>query len=554
MNDQKVVRQIFKNNFSTIAMFKCVRKEFALDLINGNIYFNTPSSWIREEQEGNKGRGDVLEGTILSAHEKDASKFISNLKKNKTIEFFAHKGYIFFRKKQIKKYYCTCFYGLSTNQFEKNIDALGKATFLGKIGKEYFSDFSDNITKEKYEAMQDKEKPVVVLISNPNEFFRRIKVALNQLGIPEEKVIISPVEYVNKYMVSYADIPSPLELLLKDDYYVGQSEIRIIINSLDDVFLKKMQSLGNKIHIGNLEGIVQIFDYYFDDMLVAMTKEKQLMFTLPHPVERSFEDMDLDELIDLYLQIDKELLPNSNGTMSKGDKKQKELDGIREIIEKKYNIIFRYENNQIQIYNADKTVFTLIDKMRSCPQNVEMFENKMRQLLKEEKFDEAKDYLNEARRDDDGLRNISRFYEAKLNEIEEKFENAIECYSCCINRNIHLKDSLSGRSNSYSRIGMYNNALEDLNELQEIVGYNHQIYSNKGIALVGLRRYREAIEAFDKSLELEKHNAFAYYNRSVTFFKLSDYTNAKRDILKALELEPSNEFYRESYDTFYKTL
>lgn len=101
-NDKKSVRQIFNNNFSTIAMFKCVKKEFALDLINGNLYFNTPSSWIREEQEGNKGRGDVLEGTILSAHEKDASKFLSNLKKNKSIEFSHIKDMCFFERSRLK--------------------------------------------------------------------------------------------------------------------------------------------------------------------------------------------------------------------------------------------------------------------------------------------------------------------------------------------------------------------------------------------------------------------------------------------------------------------
>ena len=55
------------------------RKKYAQTFIKGEIRFSKPMSWIKEEDKGNKGKGDKLEGTFLSVKKNDKSEFIKLL-------------------------------------------------------------------------------------------------------------------------------------------------------------------------------------------------------------------------------------------------------------------------------------------------------------------------------------------------------------------------------------------------------------------------------------------------------------------------------------------
>ena len=90
--------------------------------------------------------------------------------------------------------------------------------------------------------------------------------------------------------------------------------------------------------------------------------------------------------------------------------------------------------------------------------------------------------------------------------------------------------------------------------MQELIGYNSQIYSKKGVNLLNINKLTEALEEFNKSINLKKDNAEAYYNRSVAYYKLQDYKKAKDDIKKALSYNPMNNFYQTQYEKFYKNL
>lgn len=291
-------RAMFNFDFSTILLFRCTRRKYAESFLKGKIFFNQPKNWIQIEKNGNKGQGDVLEGTFLSANENDKSNFIEKLKENKNLTYFYENGFIYFRRKTVENLYSICFYGLKDNSFtEKNIDEDGKVHYISRVGNSYFTDFSDNVTESNYSSISDSEKPVVLFINNPHKFFAKIRESLKKIGLKEEEIIISPVEYIDKKVVSISAIPYPKELLLKDNHYSKQSEIRIIINSQNEKFVKYMKDNNNTIDIGNIEDITEIYDYYFKDLLIEKTGKNSIIFTLPKPTLESFEEMDLERII-----------------------------------------------------------------------------------------------------------------------------------------------------------------------------------------------------------------------------------------------------------------
>lgn len=127
-------------------------------------------------------------------------------------------------------------------------------------------------------------------------------------------------------------------------------------------------------------------------------------------------------------------------------------------------------------------------------------------------------------------------------------------YNYCIENEIKLTEALSSRSNCYNKLQKYDFAIRDLELLQDIIGYNSQIYSNKGINLINLNRLDEAITEFNKSIEMNEYNPEAYYNRSVAYYRKGIYKNAKNDIVKAIKYKPTSKFYKLQYERFYKNI
>ena len=263
-----IPKPVFGFDFSTLILFRCLPRKFAEPFLQGKIYFGSPEDWIAKEEDGNKGQGDLLEGVFLSCKENDNSDFIKKLKADPSLVSFLHNRYLFFRRKAILSLRCLCLYGLRSNAFEKEIGPDGRAHYCTKISKNYFSDFTDFKSRDEYENAKSDEQSVVIRINNPHVFFSRIRSFLLTLGVKEDEIIISPVEYLDRYTQMIATVPSPSELLLKDKAFQEQSEVRIIVNSSSPKYLDYMQKHGNVLSIGSLEDIAELFDYYFDDMSI----------------------------------------------------------------------------------------------------------------------------------------------------------------------------------------------------------------------------------------------------------------------------------------------
>ena len=173
---------ISKAPFSTYMFFRCMKKEYAELFISGKIHFSKVGDWIKYEGK-NLGIKDSLEGTYASN-----LIFTGNNKANINIVY--NNTYEHYRKKEIESIYGLCFYGLKSNSFNnKYVDIYGKNQIYSKVSKKYFESFSSNITKDVYEKLEEKEKPVVVFITNPRELYSRVWRALKKLGIKDKDFI-----------------------------------------------------------------------------------------------------------------------------------------------------------------------------------------------------------------------------------------------------------------------------------------------------------------------------------------------------------------------------
>lgn len=538
-------KKVLDFDFSTIMLFRCTRRKFAQSFKEGKIYFNQPKNWIVEEINGNKGRGDILEGTFMAVYKDNYSE---STIKNEPITFIDANKLRHFRNKSIEDIYSLCFYGLNDNIFnKKSIDCEGKAHYTSFVKSEYFTDFSDGITKEAYSSINELEQPVVLFIKNPNKLLKKVKETLKKIGIKEEEIIISPIEYINKDEPYLLTVTYPKELLLKDMYYSEQNELRIIINSDDNIFVNYMNEHNNIIDIGNIEDIVEIYDYYFNDLVIEKTSKNSIMFNLPSPLYEDFENMELDRLITILNLIDKELIQIEADEYNKGKKELQEY--IEGIIKEKYRIDVYYNRGELYIHDPDNLWKGYLEKYWKSS----LVEEKINSLIEKEEYEIAYKEIENISKDKKNSF-LKNFFTAKIFEKKGEYLKAIEKYSWCIVEEKRLKEALFSRAVCYTKIKKDNLALEDWNKLQEIVGYKYEIYANKGINFMQLGKLDEAIKEFDKSIYLLEENDFAYYNRSVAYYMNKNYLQAKQDIQKALKYNPTNELYIDQYVKFYKDL
>lgn len=542
-----IPERVLNFDFSTQMLFRCIERKYAETFINGEIRFGQPQNWIEKEKNGNKGQGDLLEGIFLSAQGNDESKLITRLKNNSYINCIEYNGFKYFRRKSIENLYCLCFYGLNNNSFRnKKIDNKGKAHYYSYVSKEFFESFSEKISKEDYLKMNEGDRPSVIFISNPHEFFKRIKKFFNKVGVKEQDVIISPVDYINKNKIMLSGIPYPRELLLKDKFFEKQSEIRIIINSQSKELLEYMKNHNNTINIGNIDDIAKIYDYYFEDLVIERKNRSTIEFNLPVEEVEKYEDMPLEEMLTILGQAYIGKLPESAK-----NEREKIIEIMHKQLKKKYKIDVDYSKGCMYILNASDKVWKRIIEYSKPHTKLTNFENDIISLIKNKEYHKALESIENIN-EDETLKNVCEFYKGKILEEKGNYDEAVTIYDYCIENEIKLPEVLSSRSNCYNRLQKYDLAIRDLEILQDTIGYNPQIYSNKGINLINLNKLDEAIIEFNKSIELNEYNPEAYYNRSVAYYRKGNYNNAKNDIDKAIKYNPTNNFYKSQYERFYK--
>ncbi|WP_302133246.1 tetratricopeptide repeat protein [Thomasclavelia spiroformis] len=547
MKNEIRLKPVFNFNFSVNMIFRCTEQRYAKQLLNGKIFFNKPENWIKEERLNGKGRGDELEGVFLCTKDTDCSEFINNLKESEDIEYFNKDGYIFFRRKAIKQIWCVCFYGLKSNAFKKSIDKKGRVHRITQIDKSYFDSFSNNISRENYDTTLDIEKPCVIFINNPNLFLSRIKKFFLDMGLSDKEYIISPVEYIDKYNTSISMLEYPQELLLKDRYFENQSEI--IINTKNKKFCKYMKDNNNVINIGSIADIANIYDYYFDNLLIERTWDG-IAFNLPKPVEQPLEEISIIKFYEFLAKYMSEYrLTYVEKEKIELKKKIKEL---KEYMEKRFNISVSIdlENYKIYIYNANKEIFDEMNKVYKDSKKEQLFRREAEKLIDENDFEKLEELCDRYMNDSD-FELLSKYYKGKSYQKQAKYDFAIKAYIECLEKNYNFPNILNDIAICY---GMNNNSKEAIKfykMLQDEIGYNHEIYMNIGIEYINLGDNIKAIEMFDKSLKL-KESSKTYYNRYVAKYRLKEYVEARNDLKNAILLEPENSQYRDQLEQINK--
>ncbi len=541
------VKSIFNFPFSTIMLFKCMsQKKYALGFQNGGIFLNHPANWVKLEQDGNKGQGDLLEGTFFTAKITDTSPFITQLKGDPSIETVEQQEYIFFRRKDALQTFCSCFYGLKDDCFKKNIAEDGKAHYTFHVPQNYFFDFSECKTQEEYDQIVDEEKPCVVLINNPHELFERVKKALYALNVNETDIIISPVEYLDKHSRMLSIVEYPKELLIKDSFFSDQSEVRIIVNNRSPEFLQYMQENSNVLQVGSLEDICEVYDYYFSDMIIEKKGNRSLMFSLPSSRNVQIEDLNYFELEDLLFNV---LL--GNVTLTNVPQHivtwQQKLQPIIDVMEKKFNVrVFVDENKHVSIMNMSNELLEQSATRNKVGRAQQTFAKEIEGMIANGQLDLAKQRCMESI-DIAHLKGIAHFYAARISLLQGMLDDAVNHFQMAKTFDYMPVESTDGIASIYLQQKNYELAIETYKEIQDMIGYNHLIWVNMGIVYIHWQHYSDAIECFDKAIAIKPDDAAAYYNKGIALHKIGCHTESKKYIEEALKLDPSNCFYQENY-------
>ena len=545
-----IPKPVFNFDFSTLMLFRCVKRHRAEQLQQGVIYFGSPHSWIQEEKIGNKGQGDILEGTFLSTFSSDSSDFIELLKNDPAFEWFIHKGFLFFRRKSVLDLRCLCLYGLRDTSFCKEISLNGRAHYKTQITQQFFSSFSDYKSREEYKLADPEEQPVVVFIKNPQEFFARIISSLSALGVKKEEIIISPVEYLDRYVRMVAGVPTPIELLLKDKSFEEQSEVRVIVNSKSLKYLEYMKTHNNTISVGSLEDLTEIYDYYFDDMSIERCGNKRLMFSLPEAFTWELQDLDFFELENILISILGETVELAN-LPKEWDTWDKKIKPLADVFRSKYGVLLHVDDNKkIYMYNLSPELLSQSHERHKNEELAWQFENNINRLIFEGKSSEAYNECISACKDI-FLFGPANYYLGMLYSEQCRYQEAIEAFQKSFSGDYKRIESLDGIASSYFRQGKYDEAIETYNAIQDEKGYEGRIWCNIGICYSQLKQYKKAIDYYEKCITADKNDAFPWYNKGVAYYMQKEFALAKKCMEKAIELDPNNEIYKREYNNCF---
>ena len=541
-----IPKPVFGFDFSTLMLFRCTKREYAEQLCQGQIFFGAPQNWIEEEKRGNKGQGDLLEGVFLSTESNNDSSFIRDLKANSALEHFNHEGFTFFRRKSVLSLRCLCLYGLRDNAFQKEICPDGHAQYEAIIPKSYYSCFTDYKTREEYDRADLKEQPVVVFIRDQNAFFGRIQTFLRTLGVKEEEIIISPVEYLDKYSSMIVSVTPPKELLLKDKAFEAQSEVRVIINSSSPSYLAYMREHNNTIAVSSMEDITDIKDYYFDDMTVQRWGNNGLLYSLPVSKEFQIEEMDFFELEDLLLNILGGTV-KLQGLPEEWDTWDKKLQYLSDVIFKKYGVLVHVDEEKNVFFSNMTPDLKERQKERHKPDiEKDRYSKRIEGLINDKRLDEARTECLSACTNK-LLFGIANYYLGKICSVQNKNQEAISYFQLAYKSDYKRIESLSEIASIYFRQGDYLAAIEMYNVVQDEKGYDCRIWCNIGICYIRLKQYDKAIEFFDKGIGIDEKDSFPYYNKGVALFLSNQHEEARSCMEKAIELDPNNDFYKQEY-------
>lgn len=334
----------------TIMLFRCTTQEYAERfLATGNIRFGTPQEWIDYYKEHGDGRGDLLEGAFASICDLDERpiNFYKLYRPNVLMTHDERSGNYYFQSSDVLKFRTFCLFGLNKSHFTRDAEGEDRNIYpTGSITQKYFEDFS-SISRENYDNLPKEEKPVLLMISNPHEFFERLKQALFKMGFKENEFIIHPVRYVDKQKPFLIGDSVPGELFAKDMYFEYQSEIRVVLMPNNPLAVEQLEQKNGILDLGSMEDIAEIHEYYFSDFFMQL-RGNSILFVLSKPIETPITDP--LSVIGYIHQVYRDEIPGGLLSIEKRDILVAEA---ADFLDKQFNIMF--DETSLTFFSKDGT-------------------------------------------------------------------------------------------------------------------------------------------------------------------------------------------------------
>lgn len=338
-------------NFNTLMLFRCTTLEYASKFLEtGNIRFGRPQEWIDYCKKSGMGRGDLLEGAFAGIKELDkkAVNICKSIRPNVIMNYDPIGEFYFFQSNDALNMRTFCLFGLNDIMFSQKLRGEDKKVYpTGTISKKYFKDLFPDVTKDNYDLLKPSEKPVLLMIHNPREFFERIRSYLRGKGLNDNEFIISPVSYVDKYKQFIVNARIPRELFIKDLFFKNQSEIRIVITSTRRKIIDTLNLCDGIVDIGVMKDIADYQEYYFDDFCMQL-RGNSILFPLSKPIVTKIDDpMQLIGIVHQALRD--ELEPEPMGL----EDIDKYIAPIVESLETQFDILF--DRSYLTFYRKDNS-------------------------------------------------------------------------------------------------------------------------------------------------------------------------------------------------------
>ena len=150
-----------------------------------------------------------------------------------------------------------------------------------------------------------------------------------------------------------------------------------------------------------------------------------------------------------------------------------------------------------------------------------------------------------------GATNAMACYEASQ---ETASSSGLEpCNKAILQGDLNRRDlaaTYSNRGVILSKMGKYENALEDHHKAVALRDDLPEIYINRGNAYYRMQQYEEALADYERAIPLNGGSGYlAHYNRGLVLIKLRDISGARTALEKALEMMPGNQMIQSRLDS-----
>jgi tetratricopeptide (TPR) repeat protein len=133
------------------------------------------------------------------------------------------------------------------------------------------------------------------------------------------------------------------------------------------------------------------------------------------------------------------------------------------------------------------------------------------------------------------------FWKGVVLASQERYRDAITAYSSALRLYNDYPLARNNRGLAYLKIGEYDFAVADFDEVIRQMPNSASAYYKRAIALGRRGDLRQAVSSYDEAIRLDPDFAPAYYNRGLVHRRLGNTQQANADLAKARELNPQIE-------------